>query len=381
MRILHISSHKTWRGGEQQMTYLLHELRKLGCFQWFFCSEGNAMHLYTNKMDLPSYSFKNGFLANFVNKGQLKEICYKHKIDLIHVHDSHSHTLAFISGLFGNKTPIIVSRRVDFPIRKSVFSKWKYNYSGIERIICISHKIKEIVAVDIKDKAKLVVVHSGIDLKRFEGKTNKGILRKEYNIEKEEWLIGNVSAIAPHKDYFTLVDTAEIVLNNGIKARFLLIGDGPMKEQIKEYINNKGLSDKIIMTGFRTDIPDVLPELDVFLFSSETEGLGTGVLDAIACKVPIVATRAGGVPEMIEHEKNGLLADIKDSKTLADNVIRILNNETFRKNIVQEAEKTLMNFTKESMAKKTFNVYEKVLAEIEKRELEKQKPAEVVIPY
>ena len=74
------------------------------------------------------------------------------------------------------------------------------------------------------------------------------------------------------------------------------------------------------MTGFRKDIPKILPELDIFLFSSKTEGLGTSLLDAFACQVPVVATNAGGVPELIIHEKTGLLSPTKDPQSLAKNV-------------------------------------------------------------
>jgi L-malate glycosyltransferase len=380
LRILHVSSHKTWRGGEQQATYLLEELRKHGVFQWVFCAENNAMCLYAKKRGLSYYTFNKGFLINFFTQNKLKKVCQKHHIDLIHVHDSHAHTLAFISALFGNTTPIIVSRRVDFPVQKSYFSKWKYNHKKIARFICVSNKIREVLEKDIENKSKLSVVHSGIDLKRFEGKKNKAVLHKELELPENTKIVANVASLASHKDYYTFVNTAELVLQKMKNLVFLIIGDGELKKDIQEYIRQKNLSDKILMIGFRKDIPDILPEFDVFLFPSETEGLGTSVLDALAVGVPVVSTRAGGIEEMIKHEENGLLADVKDHHTLAEHVLYILNNRDLAEKLSKKGLDTVHEYTKENMALKTLHIYQEIIKEEKDLQKKLEKKEEILIP-
>jgi len=284
----------------------------------------------------------------------VRNICNKKEIDIIHAHDSRALTSAILAAtLFGDKTPIIVSRRVDFPIR----SKRKYNHKNITKIICVSDAIREITGPDIVNKSVLTTIHSGIDLFRFSTGGEFKRLRTEFNIPPGTPLVGNVAALAPHKDYFTFLDTAGLLVEKGIPARYFIIGEGKLEEQLKDYADDKGLNEHVIFTGFRNDIPEILPELDIFLVTSETEGLSTSILDAIACKVPVVATNAGGIPEIIEHNVTGMLGGIKQPETLADGILTILSNETLREEIVTNASEKLKGFTKETTAEKTLQIY------------------------
>lgn len=359
-KILHISSHHTWRGGEQQVSYLVNELQKYNCLQWILCAEGNAMEAYCEQNGIPHYSYQNVFHKSFKNQKILKDLCEKHQIDLIHCHDSHSHTLAFMSALFGNDRPVIVSRRVDFPIKDNYFSKKKYNHPAISRYICVSEKIREVLSKGIEDKSKLRVVHSGIDVSRFEGKTDTRILHRKYNIPDDTMIIGNISAIADHKDHYTFVNTAEILIKQNINAVFMIIGEGELDIEIKKYISSRGLDKHIIMTGFQENIPDILPEFNVFLFTSKTEGLGTSILDAFACKVPVVTTNAGGIPEMVRHEFNGLMTNVGDHQSLAEETKRILEHHDLRQKLTQNAYLTLRDFSVEKMTEKTYQIYNEV---------------------
>ena len=276
----------------------------------------------------------------------------------MHTHDAHAHSFAVYAGmLFGNKSKIIVSRRVDFPVKRNFLSVFKYNYKNIARIICVSDKIKEITSPAVRDMHKLITIHSGIDTSRFTGKKNTGILHREFNLKPDLKLIGNVAALAPHKDYFTFVDTVSMMAAHRKDCMFFIIGEGDERSKIEHYISRKGLSESIILTGFRNDIPNILPELDVMLITSETEGLGTAILDAFACNVPVAATAAGGIPEIVIHEKTGLLAPVKNAEILADAVNRLLDDQTLRTKIIAGATQHLLSFTRQVTAAKTLCVY------------------------
>lgn len=360
IRILHLSSEKSWRGGEQQIAYLIQELNKHGVDNIVACRKQSAFEDYCRQNQWKFYSlpFKGSMdLSTIIS---IKNICKKEKIDLIHIHSAKSHSLGIISHVFGNKTPLILSRRVDFPVRKNFLTQWKYNHPTIEKIICVSGAIEQIVKSSILHPEKCVTVHSGIDISRFKNST--GYLRRTYQIPDDAILIGNTSALAGHKDYFTFVNTASIFRQYNLSARFFIIGDGPEEETIRSYINERGLQEYVIMTGFLNNIPEALPELDIFLMTSETEGLGTSVLDAFACKVPVVATRAGGIPEMVMHEKTGLLADVKEAEKLAIHLKRLTQDSALKKSLIENAYQHLLNdFTKEKMAEKTWKVYQEVL--------------------
>lgn len=361
MKILHLSSEKTWRGGEQQMAYLITELQKSGVENYVACRKNSEFEKFCERSNIPfaSFSFSNSF--DLPTSWKIKNYSNRNSIDIIHMNSGKSHAIGVFTSFFGARADLVLSRRVDFPIKSGWFSKWKYNYPKIKKIIGVSEKICEIVGSSVQHPEKCMAIHSGIDITRMSPEYATGFLRKKYNLPTHIKLVGNVSAIAPHKDYFTFVKTAERILKQRDDVIFFIIGEGPVEKVIKDFVLNKKLKDKIIFTGFLDNIPEVLPELDIFLITSETEGLGTTVLDAFASHVPVVATRAGGIPEMVIHEKTGLLSDVKDDSHLAANVLRLLDDPTLRKQLQDGAYDHLQNFTKENTARKTLEVYKEIL--------------------
>jgi len=367
VNILHLSGANSWRGGEQQLLYLHDALKKQNVTQIVVCPLNSELYnrlKNRNKEQLIGYKKSSSLNLSFALR--LKKICIQHKVDIIHVHDAHAHTRAFLSAwIFGNKTPVIVSRRVDFPIGKSWFSKLKYNHKSIRQIICVSEAIKVIMAADIKNKQVLTVVHDGIDADRFPFKSKTHKLRPLLKLSEDAIVIGNTSAIAPHKDYFTFADTASVILKTLPQAYFVIIGSGPLEQEIKDYIKQKGLVENITLMGFRNDVPELLPDFDIFLMTSKTEGLGTSILDAYACNVPVVATIAGGIIEIVEAGITGLLAEVGHAEQLAQQVIFILNDDALRKEIIKNASEKVKSFTVEQMSDKTMVIYKKMNSPVE----------------
>ncbi|WP_017732393.1 glycosyltransferase family 4 protein [Nafulsella turpanensis] len=363
MKVLHLSSESSWRGGEQQIAYLIEELTKAGVQNIVACRKHSAFESYCQKKEIPHISLNFTSSLNIATALRIKRYCQEQQPDLMHLHSSKSHSLAVLSGWLGNSTPMILSRRVDFHLKTNWLSQKKYNYPGIRRIICVSDAIKEIVQSDIKQPEKAVTVHSGIDLKKFSAKASEGQLRKQYNIPANYWLVGNTAAIAPHKDYFTFVDTVALLEQQNFPAYYFIIGTGPMEQEIKNYVATKGLEKKIIFTGFLHNIPSILPELDLFLMTSKTEGLGTSLLDAFASGVAVVATAAGGVPEIVLHEQTGLLAPVGKPKEIAYEVQRLYKDVKLQEQLKKGAYELVQQFSKEETARKTLDIYREVLSE------------------
>ncbi|MGB1205502.1 MAG: glycosyltransferase family 4 protein [Chitinophagales bacterium] len=359
MNILHVSTALTWRGGEQQIAYLIEELTKeKKVKQWMLCAKNSDMNQHCINKNIAHVAVKKMFSFNLYFSYQLAQICQKQKIDIIHLHDAHAHNFAILAAdIFRNKTKCVLSRRVDFPIRNNWYSHYKYQHICIKKIICVSQAIQKIVAKTIGQTDKLTYIYSGIDLGKFQTTSPQNILRKTYDIPKNHALIGKVAALADHKDYFTFIDTAHILLDKGITATFLMIGEGSERAVLQKYIQEKKLTKHIIMTGFRNDIPQILPELDLFLFTSKTEGLGTSVIDALSAGVPIVTTNAGGIIEIVTHNETALIAEIENSTQLAKMVAALLNNNKMRQNLVENGLKRAAFFSKENMATNTLRIY------------------------
>lgn len=355
-RVAHIMTPKSWRGGEQQAVNLYQELQKKGVYQLIVCSKDSITERYCIENKLNYVSFKRRLSLDLGFAYKLKKVCEAQNIDIVHPHDSGAHTLGILSmDLFGNKAKMVLHRRVDFPISKSFFSRYKYNHPRIKKIICVSDAIRQIMLPDIKRKDLLTVIYSGIDINKF-AKKGGNKLRSELGLEGIP-LVANVAAISQQKDYFTFIRTVARLKAEGVRAKFLIIGDGPQRQEIESFAKERGVKEQVIFSGFRSDIPEILPELDVLLFSSETEGLGTTLLDCFASEVPIVSTDAGGIPELITHMENGFLAAVGDDKGLAEGVKLALSNPELAKQWVAAGKEKVKNFTRETTAEKTLAVY------------------------
>jgi glycosyltransferase involved in cell wall biosynthesis len=359
MRVIHLSAEKTWRGGEQQIAYLIDELQKLNVDQLVVCKTDSAFETYCikNKIAYKSLAYSSQF--DIFSSLHLKIIAIRFNADIIHIHSSHAHAIATWAYYLGNKTNLVLSRKVDFPISKNFLSKIKYNCLAIKKIICVSNAIRAVMQKNIDDKNKCITIYDGIDTSKFKQKSNK--LREEFAVNKDVKIIASTAALAEHKDYPTFIEAIKQI-GNSLNAHYFIIGDGPLKKDIEELVISNNLQDKITFTGFRTDINEILAELDVFVLSSKTEGLGSSILDAFACKVPVVCTNAGGIPEIVEHNVTGLLSDVGDAKSLAVNIIKACNDTEFKKRIVENALEKVKKFDKRIMAEQTLLIYKSIIS-------------------
>ena len=351
----------TWRGGERQISFLVKEFQHKGIQQAILCAVGSKMAEWCSHSGVSYFTYKKTLSLNPIVAWRIHQLDKRMAFTHIHTHDSHGHTFAVIAAsLFGVKTPIIVHRRVDFPIKNNWLSSWKYNHHSIRAIICVSGFIKKLIQPAINNSSVLDIVHSGIDLS-IKPSENIKDFRQEYDIPKGHFIIINLSAIAPHKDYFTFVDTAEILLKRGLPAVFLLIGgDGGEMPKIKRFIRKKGLEKELILTGFREDVPDILSQTDLLLFTSKTEGLGGATLDALKAGVPVVTTAVGGVMEIVEDGVTGLVAPIGDAEGLAKQVEKMIADKNLQTRLVKNGKEKVELFSKEKNAEKIIAIYQKV---------------------
>jgi len=174
MKVIHVSTAKSWRGGEQQIAYLMEELsRQSDVEQAVICRKNSRMASYCEKRGVTHYALpkRTSLDLNFARK--IARISEQEQADIIHPHDSHAHSFVIMSiRFFGMNKAIVLHRRVDYPVSKSKASAYKYNHPQIKKIICVSAEVKRILNQSLQDHSKSLVVHSGIDLDRFDRNSN-----------------------------------------------------------------------------------------------------------------------------------------------------------------------------------------------------------------
>ena len=361
LSILHISTARSWRGGEQQIAYLIAELAKKSTQQFVVCIKDAPFHHWCLKNNIPVKGLKKRSSFDLSFSAELKKFSKKKGAQIWHAHDSHAHGFAvYTNALFNAHTPLVVSRRVDFPVAGSWLSAFKYNHSSVKKILCVSGAIADIVKAKIKNPAVVEVVYSVIDQAKF-SPLHKGKLRQELQIPAEHKIVGNVAALVDHKDHHTFINCAEILSTRNSHISFVIAGDGELRSELEAKVSEKGLSSKFHFLGFRSDVPRIIADFDLFLFTSKTEGLGTSILDAFAAGIPTIATDAGGIPEIVVHNETGLLCPVKDAEKLSQAAERLLDDDVLAEKLVQGARGKLGLFSLESLGNRTNEQYQLAL--------------------
>ncbi len=324
LRVLHINTEKTWRGGEQQALYLAQGLARRGVEQLCVGRPGRPFVERCGAAGLDVEAVEMHGEGDVFGIARLARLFTRWRPEIIHMHTSHAHTLGVLARAKSGVGRTVVSRRVDFTIYRNFLrlSWFKYRF-GVDRYIAISHGIKRQMVTDGIPADRIEVVHSGIDVARFDGAIVHDY-KAEFGLPDDARVIGDVAAFGWHKAQEFLVRAMPRILERVPSAHVFLIGDGDLRPKIEAEVRALGLQERILFTGFRTDVPSLIRGMDCFVMCSVLEGLCTSLLDALALGCPAVGSAVGGIPEALVNGETGLTVPPRDPDALADAVIRVL---------------------------------------------------------
>lgn len=311
---------------------------------------------------------------------ELSKIIKKEGIDLIHIHVWNP-----ASGRYG----MLVARQLNIPylltehdpfalpqlknwIKKKLISK-------TQKVIAISEKNKELLTQLYPFlKEKIITIHNGIDTTRFASQlisfspTEKEKYREQvFEVEERSPragtqlttpIITTIAELHPRKGLIHLLKACEILMEKNMIFKCIIIGEGQQRKELERYIEKHRLEKFIKLLGTRHDIPQLLASSDVFVLPSLNEAFGLVLLEAMIAGLPIIATKNGGIPEIIENGKNGILVAPKDSLALAEAIEKILSSpDLVRKMSEKNQEDVRKKFEVKEMVKKTEEVYHSIL--------------------
>jgi len=365
---LHIDTARTWRGGQNQVLLTVNGLRAFGQRAALAAHpDGELRRRAQEGLDLIPIAPRSE--VDLTAGWRLARVIRRLAPDIIHAHDPHGVAMAgmalSIGGASrwreGRKAPALVaSRRVDFHLKANSFSRWKYRQ--VDAFVAASEAIRQMLIGDGVAGERVVTVHEGIDVDRIDG-------TPAVNVHETLWLphhaplVGNVAALVPHKGQRYLIEAAHLVVQKIPDARFVILGEGELREHLEHLVREHHLEKHVLLPGFRTDVIGCIKGFDLFVMSSVTEGLGTSLLDAMACRKAIVGTRAGGIPEVVDEGRTGLLVEPRDPHQLADAILRLIQDEAMRKRMAEAGyARVRERFTVERMVADTAAVYSRLAA-------------------
>jgi glycosyltransferase involved in cell wall biosynthesis len=357
---LHIDTARTWRGGQNQVLVTVLGLRSLG-HRTMLVAHPNGELLARASEGMELLPLAPVTEMDLSAAWRLSRAIKQLQPDIVHAHDPHGVAMAALALSMSTelvKPPLVASRRVDFRIRGNSLSRWKYRQ--VDCFICASEAVRQILLSDGVPPEQAVTVHEGIDL----GRVASAVPAR---IHEELWLphgapvVGNVAALVPHKGQKHLIEAAAQVVRQVPDARFVIAGEGELRLSLEQQIKHLGLEKHVVLAGFRPDVLSLHKSFDIFVMSSVTEGLGTSILDAMACGRPVIATTAGGIPEVVRDGENGILVPPRDHEAMAAAIVKLLKDDALRRRM-GAAGLSLVNarFSSERMVQETFSVYERV---------------------
>jgi glycosyltransferase involved in cell wall biosynthesis len=358
IKSLHIDTATTWRGGQNQVLLTVEGLEELGHPAYLVANEGGELRQRAREgMRLVGFTPRSEFDVHAA--WQLTRVLNDVQPDVVHAHDPMGVALAAMALQMKTRLPrrplLVAARRVDFHLKSHAFSKWKYRQ--IDVFIAASRLIQSMLVGDGIPAERVVVVHDGVSL-GLADKTPPVDAHATFWLPHGAPLVGNVAALAAHKGQRHLVAAAALVVREMPDVRFLIVGEGELGESLTKQVKDLGLERHVFLPGFRPDALGLMKSFDLFVMSSITEGLGSAILEAMACGKAVVGTTAGGIAEVVVDGETGVLVPPHDERALAAAIVRLLGDAGLRQRLGQAGRRRVEDeFSVEQMVGKTLAVY------------------------
>lgn len=361
--IFHLDDSKNLRGGERQVLYLAKQSLSLGEKNYIVARDGSPLLNEARLSGIPNFTLPYLFewdpVSALILALKARKTCGKDAVPIFHSHTGHTPSISFLASLI-IKSARVAHRRVDFPLKKNIFSRLKY--STCDAVIAISSAIKKILAAGGIDEKQIRVINSSFSIpENAVTQSKRKELERTFNLTDKTLIAGSLIALQPHKDPLNLIKAASVCLKKEKNIFFLLGGEGPLRSACEKEIERLGIGESFKMLGEVKENIAFLKSIDIFILPSREEGLGSVLLEAMACGLPIAAANAGGIPELVVPGINGLLAEKENPEALANIVLQISSDRALREKFSSGSLKKVKEFSPLEMAAKTIRVYNEIL--------------------
>jgi glycosyltransferase involved in cell wall biosynthesis len=311
---------------------------------------------------------------------QLTAFIKEHNYDIVHTHNATAgvvgriaarrarvpiiiHTMHLLSWQDAN--PVHAS-----PWQKAIAAAKRQFYLQLERyaaslsdaliMVCESNR-REAIAANLAPPEKITTIYSGIDQTRFKVNVERAEKCRSLGLDSSRPIVGTIGRLSTQKAPLDFVQAAKRVLQHKPNVQFIMVGDGPLASEVIQAVGDER---RIKVLGYRDDVPELYPILDVFALSSLWEGLGRALTEAMIMGVPIAATAVNGIPELVIHKQTGLLSPLHHPAHLAENIVWLLDHPEEAQRMTRRAqERVVPNFGAKQMVDNIEAMYERLLAE------------------
>jgi len=352
LKVLLLDLGKIIRGGQRQVYYLARRLAETPGFEPLVAIPSKApLRPMLDKASIPYVTLPSSSDLNPLNIFRLLRIVATHQPAIVHTNDAKGASLAALAKKWLGEFKLVHSRRVSYRLKPG-WSKKKYLCG--DALVAVSQEIQEVLIDCGIPKEISSTIHSGIDADMYStDKRPHPVLT-----------IGAVGALSTQKGFEILIEAlAELKKDTSMPDwQCLIAGEGPLLHELKLKADELGLAESILFLGYR-DSREVLPEIDILTVPSvDGEGSNAVIKEGWASAIPVITSDLPSNLELVTHEHDGLVFRNRDARELASAIVRIANDATLSKNLVENGSITVMNFTDKTMANNYMDLYRKLMA-------------------
>lgn len=297
-------------------------------------------HLF-RALDCRVLVFQRRRQVDFALLRRIERFIRDERIDIIMTTLFYADVLGALAGHRGGAKGVFSWETISSPKWLVPHRFWAYRFAirRADKVISVSQATANWLVEKRKVPAeKVLIIPYGVNLEKFNPQ-RKTIRRAELGLADDDLIIGQVARLTEQKGHRFLIDAAPQVIAALPNVKFVLVGDGPLRQDLQMRIAEKNLQKHFVLLGFRHDVHELLPLFDIFTLPSLYEGLPNVVLEAMACALPVVATPADGTKEAAVDGQTGLLVPIGDVEALAEKLIEIGRDAALRRSLGQAGRK------------------------------------------
>lgn len=358
MKILHVEAGKHLYGGARQVLYIVEGLAARGVTNLLACPAGSEM-ARQQPAGTRVVAMKMGGDGDIGMVTRLASLIRAEKPDLVHLHsrrgaDTWGGLAARLAGV-----PCVLSRRVDNPESRLAVA---LKYRLYDHVITISEGIRQVLLSEGLAPAKVSCVRSAVDATPYLAPVDRAAFCAEFGLPADALVAGVVAQLIPRKGHRYLLAALPVLLARHPALKVLIFGQGPLEAELRAEVDAAGLAGAVRFTGFRHDLPRWLGGLDMLIHPADMEGLGVSLLQASAAAVPIVTSRAGGLPEAVQDGVTGILCPPGDVAALGAAIDRLASDAALRARFGAAGRaRILAEFSIDAMVDGNLRVYRQVL--------------------
>jgi glycosyltransferase involved in cell wall biosynthesis len=333
MRILQLVSCRGWSSDAYWAARISAELQREGHEVRLVCKRGSEDRVIRRAREsgvepIETLGFAGG-VQPISDASDLRRLLrWLHTTDVVHVHRGKEHWLAAVANRMSRTPrPLVRTRHIVQPIRPHALNRWLYA-TATSLVVTVTEAIRrQYIAADLLPPDRVVALPGGVDLARFHPQVDGTEARRSVGVGRDLPLIGLVAGLRVMKGHQVAIDAAARLRRAGRRAHLLIIGQGAMEARVRASIAAAGLGDRVTLLGFVPDLPAALAALDVALYTAiESDGMSRVLFEYLASGKPVIASRVGVVPEVLEDGKTALLVPAGDAQPLADALGRLLDD-------------------------------------------------------